>query len=170
MSRVVIAVSLLLSWVCSSQAQTPAENDQQQTIKQLLAEVNDLRARVAVLEGKQAKAEPAVVTTTEPAGPATSAVPALPPVGAQETFGLTHGIKLQGFAAATFKGSNGTPPEMGASLGFQPGSSADFAVGDVDLFLTSQFSARTSILTEVAFSEQNSGEFETDVERLLLKY
>lgn len=172
MRRVVIVGSILLSLVCSSQAQTPAETDQEQTIKQLIAEVNDLKARIAVLEAQQAKAEPAVLTTTEPepAGSATAALPAPPPAGTQETFGLTHGIKLQGFASATFKGSNGTPPEMGASLGFQPGSSADFAVGDVDLFLTSQFSARTSILTEVAFSEQNSGEFETDVERLLLKY
>jgi hypothetical protein len=146
---------------------------QQETIRALLKEVNDLKARVTALESRESAAKP-----TEAAKPAEQAEPktteaAVPapgnlPGGAEALH--AGGIKMQGFAAVTYKASDARPPEGGALLGFRPGSSGNFAVGDIDLFLTSQLTPKTLILTEIAFSEQSSGEFETDVERVLLKY
>ena len=174
MYRAFILLSLML-FASSSWAQS-ADNSDQQTIKALLQEVNDLKARVAVLEAKQGKdsdqstapqtSNNAENKTTE-AAPATQAAPA---GSAPESFGIMRGIKFYGFGAVTFKASDANPPEGGALLGFRPGSSGNFAVGDVDFYLTSQLTAKTMVLTEIAFSEQSTGEFETDVERLLLKY
>ena len=43
-------------------------------------------------------------------------------------------------------------------------------MGDVDLFLTSHLSPKMMVLAEVVFTEGANQEFETDVERMLLKY
>jgi hypothetical protein len=175
MYRVFILSSLML-FASSSWAQTADKSDPQQTIQALIQEVNDLKARVAALEAKQSKdsdqSSPPQTSgntgnkTTE-AAPAAQTTPA---GNAPEPFGIMRGIRFYGFGAVTFKASDANPPEGGAQLGFRPGSSGNFAVGDVDFYLTSQLTAKTMVLTEVAFSEQSSGEFETDVERLLLKY
>lgn len=154
-----------------SQTQSADTGDQQATIRALVQEVNELKARVAALEAKQGQqtqpeaAQPAGAVDSQPAASTRQ------PTGSDsESFSVIRGIKLQGFGAATFKASDANPSEQGVSVGFRPGSGGNFAVGDVDLFLTSQFSSRVSVLSEIVFSEQNSGEFEADLERLLLKY
>jgi hypothetical protein len=177
MYRFVVLLGLVFCGVAPSPAQTADSADQQETIKALLREVQELKARVAALEARpqapvetaakppaeapphQGEAQPAETTAQQ--GPASD--------GEAPRFSLA-GIKLQGFGAATFKVNDARPPESGALLGFRPGSSGNFAVGDVDLFLTSQLTAKTRVLTEIAFSEQPTGEFETDVERVLLNY
>jgi hypothetical protein len=154
-----------------TQAPSPQSADQQETIKALLQEVNELKARVAALEAREHQPVQQPPVTPAPQ-PETAVSPSVlqTNVANPERFGVVHGIKLQGFGTATYKASDANPPEQGASLGFRPESAGNFAVGDVDLFMTSQLSSRTSVLSEVVFSEQNSGEFETDLERLLLKY
>src|SRR5690349_870493 len=148
-----------------------SNNDQQETIRALMQEVSELKARVSALEAKQNQPEQPPQQQPTPQ-PEVKVVPNPPqPIASgPEPFAFIRGIRFQGFASATYKASDANPPEEGASLGFRPGSAANFAIGDVDLFLTSQLSNRTSVLGEVVFSEQDSGEFETDVERLLLKY
>jgi hypothetical protein len=156
-------------------AQAPKLDDSQETIKALLREVNELKARVAALEAKQqaqpGPSAPEAAKPTEAKAPEVAAATAqtAPSGGGTEAL-HAGGIKIQGFATATFKVSDANPPEGGALLGFRPGSSGNFAVGDTDLFLTSQLTSKVSVLTEIAFSEQSNGEFETDVERVLLKY
>jgi hypothetical protein len=173
-----ISILAVLGWiVCSAHGQMPSQTadaaDQQATIRALVQEVNELKARLAALEAKQnQQSQP----QPQPVQPPTQADQQPAPGARQqdggepESFGIVRGIKLQGFGTATFKASDANPPEQGATLGFRPGSAGNFAVGDVDLFLTSQLSSRVSILSELVFSEQNSGEFETDLERLLLKF
>ena len=153
-----------------TQNATP-NNDQQETIRALMQEVNELKARVAALEAKQNQPEqaPQPQATPQPEEKALAGAPQ-PGASGPEPLPFIRGIRFQGFGSVTYKASDASPSEQGASLGFRPGSAGNFAVGDVDLFLTSQLSNRTSVLGEVVFSEQNSGEFETDVERLLLKY
>ncbi len=185
MYRFAVILSMLLAFACSSQAQAPTPDpaDQQETIKALIQEVNELKARIAVLEARQAKADEASAAATSAAKPVAMVVPQPPAVqppamtqppmpspAAGDSFGFIRGLKLQGFGSLTYKANDSNPPELGASLGPIAGSTGNFAVGDVDLFLTSQLTSRASILTEVVFSEQTSGEFETDVERLLLKF
>lgn len=171
----IIGVLLLvacLSLAGFSQTQNASSNsDQQETIRALMQEVNELKARVAALEAKQNQPEqpPQPQATPQPEEKALAGAPQ-PGASGPEPLPFIRGIRFQGFGSVTYKASDANPSEQGASLGFRPGSPGNFAVGDVDLFLTSQLSNRTSVLGEVVFSEQNSGEFETDVERLLLKY
>jgi len=170
MCRFFILSSLML-FASSSWAQTADNSDPQQTIKALLQEVNDLKARVAALEAKQGGSDQSTTpqTSSNRENKPTEAAQATPGNG-PEPYAIMRGIRFYGFGAVTFKASDANPPEGGALLGFRPGSSGNFAVGDVDFYLTSQLTAKTMVLTEIAFSEQSTGEFESDVERLLLKY
>lgn len=172
----ILSIVAVLGFVLPSahgRAQTqPADPaDQEATIRALVQEVNELKARIAALEAKQnQQSRPESAQPAQQVDQQVAQSSPQPSLSAPESFGVIRGIKLQGFGTATFKASDANPPEQGASLGFRPGSAGNFAVGDVDLFLTSQFSSQVSVLSEVVFSEQNSGEFETDLERLLLKY
>src|SRR5258708_6485100 len=167
--RVFILLSMMLCLLCSSSAQTAGSTDQE-TVNALVKEVSELKARIAVLEAKQSQAEAAPAP-----GPGKAVSAEVPPIPAQAPasepgkFELVHGIKMQGFGAVTYKANDANPAEA-ASLGFRAGSAGNFAVGDVDLFLTSQITTKALVLAEVSFSETTSQEFETDVERVLLKY
>lgn len=168
----VLVLVACLSLAGFSQTQNASSNsDQQETIRALMQEVNELKARVAALEAKQNQPEqpPQPQATPQPEEKALAAA-SQPGASGPEPLPFIRGIRFQGFGSVTYKASDANPSEQGASLGFRPGSPGNFAVGDVDLFLTSQLANRTSVLGEVVFSEQNSGEFETDIERLLLKY
>jgi hypothetical protein len=169
-SFILILIGIVLCLPAASSAQATDPADPQETIRALVQEVKELKARVAALEARQAPE--AVVSPTPVQTPSTVPSASMPQRPSEEpaSFGIIHGIKLQGFGAVTYKASNASPPELGASLGFRPGSAGNFAVGDVDLFLTSQLTPKTSVLAEVTFSEQASGEFESDVERFLFKY
>jgi hypothetical protein len=157
----------------SCPAQT-TDQDDKETIRSLVEEVKELKARVAVLEAKQPSEEAvkravAPAVTSEPTPAATqSQTPATETGG----FNIPHGIQFQGFASVTYKASNANPSDLGSSNGFRPGSAGNFSIseGDVDLFLTSRLTNDMSILGEITFSQNNDGEFNPDVERLLLKY
>ncbi len=163
-----ICFTVVLCFFCPSYAQTAEPADQQETIRILVKEVNALKARIAVLEAKQGQAAvQASVSEPKPAEPLPDQTQ--PMVGEHEPFNVVRGIKLQGFAAVSNRTNDANPPE-GASFGFRAGSASNFAIGDVDLFLTSQITSKAMVLAEVAFSENGTQEFETDVERMLLKY
>src|SRR5258708_18893582 len=163
-----ICFTVVLCFFSPSYAQTAEPADQQETIRILVKEVNALKARIAVLEAKQGQAAvQASVSEPNPAEPLPDQTQ--PMVGEHEPFNVVRGIKLQGFAAVSNRTNDANPPE-GASFGFRAGSASNFAIGDVDLFLTSQITSKAMVLAEVAFSENGTQEFETDVERMLLKY
>src|SRR5260370_1143454 len=163
MDRVFILLGLSLCLTAPSADGTADEADQQETIKALREEVKELKSRVAALEAKQMGEQAAAPV---PPAPAQIQSPEAGP------FGIVHGIKFQGFASVTYKASTANPPQLGASNGFRPGSAGSFSigVGDVELFLTSQLTAKSNVLGEITFAEQNNGEFKSEVERLLFKY
>jgi len=182
-SFILLCIVLCLAAATSAQATEPADQqetvralvqevkDQQETIRALAQEVKELKAHVAVLEARQAPEAPPP-TPTQPQPPATAeAVPAAPQYPASESgpLGIIHGIQWQGFGSVTYKANDAKPPEA-AFLGFRPLATGNFAVGHVDLFLTSQLTAKTSVLSEIVFTEGDSQEFQLDVERFLLKY
>ncbi len=167
MNRVFIFFIVMLCFCCPSYAQVVETADQQETIRNLIKEVNELKARIAVLEARQGQTE-ARTASPEPGKPAEPA-PTQQAAGVREPFNVMSGIKLQGFGAVSNRTNDASPPE-GASFGFRAGSASNFAIGDVDLFLTSQVTHKAMVLAEVVFSETDTQEFETDVERLLLKY
>src|SRR5437016_6747755 len=133
MNQVFISFIVVLCFCCPSYAQTADAAEQQETIRILVKEVNDLKARIAVLEAKQGQAEAQVPTAPKPA----ETLPEQPPAAERESFNLVRGIQLQGFGAVSTRTNDANPPE-GASFGFRAGSASNFAVGDVDIFLTSK--------------------------------
>lgn len=171
--RVFILLGLSLCLTAPSWAQTADQAGEQETIKALLQEIKELKSRVAALEAKQTK-EAGVGAAPQPAPtpPAIPAVETQPPVTEAGPFGISRGIKFQGFGSVTYKATDAVPSELGALNGFRPGTAGNFTigVGDLALFLTSQLTAKSMVLAEITFSEQINGEFKSEVERLLLKY
>jgi hypothetical protein len=183
--RKILAVFSLCSFLaCASFAQNTGSNPSDaETIKALMQEVKELKARVAALEAKQAQQEqskpvapeaakqteaptqPEAVKQTE--APATEE--ANSNTNAERLSGIFPGIRIAGFGALSYKSTDARPPEA-SLLGFKHGTNSSFAIGDVDLFLTSHLTAKSMVLSEVVFSETPEQEFEVDVERLLLKY
>ncbi|HSM85490.1 MAG TPA: TonB-dependent receptor, partial [Candidatus Limnocylindrales bacterium] len=166
MHRLFVMAATVGLMLCPARAQTPQQSDQQETIQQLVQEVNELKARIAALEAKQAQPAP----VPAPAGQTQAAGPqAAPPVPESAPYRMVRGIQFQGFGAVTYRASDVKPPEA-PLIGLKPGSTGNFTVGDVDLFLTSHLTPKLMVLSEVVFSEGDDQEFETDVERMLLKY
>src|SRR5258707_6410816 len=104
--RVFILLSMILCLLCSSSAQTAGSTDQE-TVKALVKEVSELKARIAVLEAKQSQAEAAPAP-----GPGKAVSAEVPPIPAQAPasepgkFELVHGIKMQGLGAGTYKAND----------------------------------------------------------------
>ncbi|HLJ29235.1 MAG TPA: hypothetical protein VKY85_21180 [Candidatus Angelobacter sp.] len=173
--------SILALCVCSSPAQTADSSDSPETVKALLQEVRDLKARVAALEAKQSQSEPHKEESQKQQQPESSPLasvqaatqPVSEPLGQsvnpEHQLGISPGIRMAGFGAVSYKVADAHPPEAG-QVGFRNSAANSFAVGDVDLFLTSNFTSRIMVLSELVFSETSNQEFEVDVERFLLKY
>jgi len=165
--RIFVLPGILLCLATPSLAQSTDQQDQQETIKALVQEVKDLKVRIAALEAKLTHEEAPVVPTQPP-----PIVETQGPASEQEPFAISRGIKMQGFGSVTYKASEAIPSELGALNGFRPGNAGNFTigVGDLALFLTSQLTSKSMVLTEITFSEQFTGEFKSEVERLLFKY
>jgi hypothetical protein len=168
---VAVLLGIFVAVPCA-QSQDSSESAQ---IKALIQEVNELKARISVLEAKQTGTQPSVVPAQSSSQ--TSAAKNDDPPAPQQTansgetnpFGLLRGIKLQGFGSLGYKVSDIKVPEN-SFFGFRPGSMGNFAIGDVDLFVTSALTSKATVLSEIVFTETDSQKFETDIERLLVKY
>jgi len=165
MRRIFTMWGIVSVLTCASLAQSASSSDAE-TVRELMQEVKDLKARVAVLEARQEQPPPAKSLASEQKQE-------VPPVEGQTLSpevanGIFPGIRMSGFGALSYKATDARPPEAGL-LGFRSANN-DFAIGDVDLFLTSHLTSTASVLSEVVFSETSAKEFELDVERLLLKY
>lgn len=170
--RQVLAVwCILIASACAAVAQNADSSDSADTVKALLQEVRDLKARVAVLEAREQQREQSSQEKPLPSEQAKQPETAVErqPAPAEQALGIFPGIRMAGFGAVSYKASDARPPEAG-QLGFRDNANNSFAVGDFDLFLTSHLTAKTMVLGEVVFSETAEQEFEVDVERLLLKY
>lgn len=167
--RRILAVAGLIGMsvgVCCGQSQEAA--DSAQTIKALIQEVNELKARIAALEVKQARmVAPAAAPPVNPMPPTSDQAANVGELS--PTLSFLRGIKLQGFASVGYRANDANPPEN-SFFGFRPGSAGNFAIGDLDLFVTSSLTQKSMVLSEIVFTEVDSQQFQTDIERLLLKY
>src|SRR5262249_6902539 len=175
MRRFLLAGGLMCFLVCPSFSQTNDSSDSAEAMKALAREVRELRAQVAELQAKQAKLEQALSlqqgkkeTETQTAAvlptqeqPATGRSPEEP------SFSIPEGIKIQGFGEASYKATDARPPET-SFFGFRHGANNSFGVGDLDLFVTSQLTDRSMVLSEINFREGSDQNFDVNVERLLL--
>ena len=164
--------ALILLLVTSlSHAQDTGPSDRQM-IQELVQQVKALQERVRVLESQQqpsgtanADATPQSLST-----PTSQAVnnDAQPASLTQELHEL-HGIQWRGFGEVNYKVLSQRTPELG-TYGFVPGSRGNFYTGDFDLWLTSRISDKLSVLSEIAFGEEEAQRFGVDLERVLFKY
>jgi hypothetical protein len=141
-------------------------------LKARVADVNELKTRVAALEAKLAQVEPSAAPPSKPPAdvPSAEAEPQSASMGPERISpSVFQGIKIQGFGEASYKASDARPPET-QFFGFRHGANNSFALGDVDLFVTSHLTAAASVLGEIDFRENADQVFDVSVERLLLKF
>ncbi len=80
-----------------------------------------------------------------------------------------RGIEWRGFGEVNYKVLDQRLPELGTN-GFVPGSAGNFYTGDFDLFLAARVSDKASVLSEIAFAEDDHQTFNVSLERFLLQY
>jgi hypothetical protein len=164
-------VLLLLSTfdLRAQQTSTASPTDDKQIIQMLLRRIDRLEAsekqlqdRVRLLEkgqprtGTPAQADPtAADQTTADAGANAQESESLEPEKTDVTKTL---LNIRGFS------------DFGLYGGNQKGQHTSFALGDLNLFITSDISERFKFLTELVFEANQDNGFEVDLERVLLEY
>jgi hypothetical protein len=138
-----------------------------ETIREMREQIASLEARVRELEaGRPAQTSPAPVAE---AAAAADARPVAPEVTAEHNAPGQHGghdaeqtgaprLQIQGFA------------DVNLSASSQRGSHTSFALGQLDLFLTSRLSEKFDVLSELIVEANRSNEFTFEIHRLLLQY
>jgi hypothetical protein len=139
--------------------QSSADPNDRETIKQLLKRVEELEARLKRMEARQP--EPAATVTpiaetpvvvakeaeTEPAHSAPDHMRGTPPA-----------LQIRGFSDVTLHASD------------LSGDKPAFAIGQLDLFITSRLSEKLSVLAELVLEANDENAFGFEAERLLLNY
>jgi hypothetical protein len=129
-----------------------APASQEDTSKQLLERLRELKAKVKQLEGKEAAPVPSPAQTPAPAREPLAVVEQ-PPVNA-----VADRLKLLFFG------------DTGYQIGHFYGPTSTFEFGQFDMFATARLSDRVSVLGEVLFTATSDNTVALDIERLLLKY
>jgi hypothetical protein len=131
----------------------PAKEDRE-LIQQLLQRVSDLEAEVKALKAERAKSAPPAATPVPPPSEAPAGEPRaevrLPEEG--------RGLQIRGFSDIDFSTSN------------RKGSTSSFALGQLDLFITSRLSDKFNVLNENVIEANDENAFGFEIERLLLQY
>jgi len=184
-------LTLVIGFVCPAlgQAQTgKTVTVDQATMQALLNRIDRLEARVRQLEeaqrpasAEQANAEPRAVLSSGPAtgGPSPSAQEhehEAEPTDHAETERMDVSktlLRIRGYGDVTLHGDNFHPAGL-------PGDHTSFALGQLNLFVTSDISDRFKFLGEIVFeggpdnvygsAQSNENVFSVDVERYLLQY
>lgn len=150
----------------SAGASTDNPSDERETIKQMRAQIDALEARIREIETKQAAQSNGQQQTAQ-AAPASVSVAANAPTVAppadqhSEHEDMPNGrpnLQIQGFADVNYHASD------------QKGATNSFALGQLDLFLTSRLSEKFSVLGELIVEAQQDNSFTFEIHRLLLRY
>jgi hypothetical protein len=152
---------LVFSFASVTQAQNTPPVDQSETIKALVNELNELKARLAKVEAKQGQPAPTPAETAPAPAPSYAA-----PTQSYEAF---KGIKFQGFGELTYHASDLHKAELG-QFGNSGGPDGRFTIGDFDLFVTSRINDKTSFLAELVFGQGADQGFDINIERMVLTY
>lgn len=141
-------------------AAPPPPDSQQAEIKTLLQRIDQLESRVKDLEAKQG-----IVAEPAPPSPAKqmqdtmeNPAPAASPGNGNMEIGNGPSLKIRGFSDVLWSDSD------------QRGTTNSFALGQMDLFITSGLSRRMDMLSEVVFEADSHNAYGVDVERLLFRY
>lgn len=143
------------------------QDSNQQYAEQMRRRVEELEARVKTLEADRSESNrPGVVAAApESKPPATSTTPVRKGEPAHAHDNIPTGIprlQIHGFANVDFRASN------------KPGSANSFALGQLDLFMTSRLSENFSVLAELILEGDRNNPaknaFSFEIHRLLLQY
>lgn len=148
-------------------ASRASDNAAAETLREMREQIAALEARVRELESRQ-PAQPSPVPTVEAAAVA-AARPAAHEAATAHGAAGQHGehdaeqtgaprLQIQGFADVNLNVSN------------QPGSHNSFALGQLDLFITSRLSEKFDVLSELIVEANRRNEFTFEIHRLLLQY
>jgi hypothetical protein len=144
-------------------------NDEREIINQMRAQIAALEARILEIEARQAQgngqqpSSPAQAVSdnaTIAASPKNTASATHPADDSQhdEMPTGTPRLQIQGFADMNFRVSD------------QKGTTNTFALGQLDLFLTSRLSEKFSVLGELIVEAGADNNFSFEIHRLLLRY
>jgi hypothetical protein len=161
--KITLALCIVL---CSSQiaagqqAAPPPSDSEQAQIKTLLQRIDQLESRVKELEAKQG-----IVAEPAPPSPAKQMQDSMenPPPAANPGIGniqIGNGptLKIRGFSDVLWSDND------------QKGTTNSFALGQLNLFITSRLSSRIDMLSELVFEADSTNEYSVEAERLLLRY
>jgi hypothetical protein len=173
-----------------AQGSTTAADADKQTIQMLLQRIEKLESRVAQLEGTQStSAKVQMVSAAAQQAPHAPTGPAASPAEEPATTAQAHAsdpeqemehlepermdmsktlLRIRGFGDVNFRGTN------------QPGATNTFALGQLNLFVTSDISEKFKFLGEIVFESGpdnfynvpggKKNEFGVDIERFLVQY
>jgi hypothetical protein len=143
------------------------DNAETEMIREMREQIAALEARVRELESRQ-PAQPSPVPTVEAAAVAVARPVTPEATGAHGAAGQhdEHNteqtgaprLQIQGFADVNLNVSN------------QRGSHTSFALGQLDLFITSRLSEKFDVLSELIVEANRNNEFTFEIHRLLLQY
>jgi len=144
----------------AQQAAPPTPDPQQDAIKTLLQRIDQLESRVKELEQKQG-----IVAEPIPPAPAKSMQETMEPVPPAVNPGLGNiqlgngpSLKIRGFSDVLWSDSD------------QKSMTNSFALGQMNLFITSVISRRIDMLSELVFEADTTNTIGVDLERLLFRY
>jgi hypothetical protein len=167
---------VLVLWIslCSGRLalarQNPAipSDSEQETIKALLQRIDQLESRVKDLETKQGiVAAPATVAVagpapqpnvTHPPEAMENAPPEVNPASENSQNMAGPSLKIRGFSDVTWSAAD------------QKGTTNSFALGQMNLFITSTLSRRIDVLGELVFEADTKNAFGAELERMLVRY
>jgi hypothetical protein len=163
-----VAAPSKTSAAISTDTLTNRPGDESETIRQMRLEIEALEARIREIEAKQAAQSSSNQQQTAQAVPANTTVAASTtsagsshPASDSEHDDMSNGrpsLQIQGFADVNFRASN------------QKGTTNSFALGQLDLFLTSRLSEKFSVLGELIVEAGADNAFSFEIHRLLLRY
>ena len=138
--------------------QSPADSNDRETIKQLLKRVEELEARLKRMEARQTEAAVTAPSVSAPAAVAKD-TEAEPSHSAPDHMrGASPALQIRGFSDVTLHASD------------LHGEKPAFAIGQLDLFITSRLSEKLSVLAELVLEANDENAFGFEAERLLLNY
>ena len=177
--RVLVGLCLTVLWASPGRAQTatgpsaPADAASLPSIESLVqrldlleSEVRDLRAQLAA--ARLAVDPPAPSLASLPPGPAGTTL--LPPSAEAHDHALGDDDRAPETAWRTPVTQIHWFSDVGYTISNRPGSTSSFALGQLDLFLTSKLSDRWSVLSEIVFRANTDNRFVVNPERLMVQY
>jgi hypothetical protein len=142
----------------AQQTDTPSDLNQQ-TAQALLQRIDQLEARLKEVEAALSKTPAAIPSPTPPQAAPPREPESEPPAEHETMEDLNRTLlRIRGFSDVNLRGST------------LRGDTTSFALGQVNLFVTSDVSEKFKFLSEIVFEAGRDNVFGVDVERMLLTY